>query len=91
MQERIKTVLSSMSRQTIASTLMNCVSTIPDGEEVEIAFSHNEEDGKSHIYLDMIRSSKTPDIKKSVQLTPNSLDVKVGASANGKSATKADK
>lgn len=90
MQERIKAILSPTSRQTIATSLMNFVSTIPDDEEIEISFEQNDHDGKSHIYLDAIRNSKTPNIERSVKLTDKTLDVKVGASANGKSATKAE-
>lgn len=89
--ERIKTVLSPISRQSIASMLMNYVSSIPDGEEIEISFFHNESDGKSHIYLDAIRKSRTPDIQKSIELTQTNLDVKFGKGEHGKGKDKPDK
>lgn len=88
--ERIKTSLSPMTRQSLSTMLMNFISTIPDGEEIEIYFTQKEEDGISHISLDAIRKSRTPDIEKTVTLTKKNLDVKVGKSTSGKSKDKAD-
>lgn len=89
--ERIKCILSPVTRQSIATMLMNFVSTIPDDEEVEISFNHTEEDGESHIFLDAVRTSRTPDIEKKVILTKKNLDVCVSKGGNGKVRTVADK
>lgn len=89
--ERIKTTLSPMTQKSISTMLMNFISTIPNGEEIEIYFSQKEENGTSHICLDAICKSRTPDIEKTVTLTKKNLDVKVGKWNPDKSATKADK
>lgn len=87
----LKVTLTPMSRQTIATTLTNFVSSISDNEEVEMSFSLNENEGTSHIHFESVKKSKTPNIQKSLELTDKNLDVKIGSSKTKKVENKADK
>lgn len=78
-----KTKLSQHSKQSISTMLMNFISTIPSDEEIEISFSATDIDGKSHISLEAVKKSKTPDIERVVTLKDFALDVKINT-LNGK-------
>lgn len=71
----IETVLSKTSKRTVMTTIVNFISTIPDSEEIAIAFKEEENTdglaGKSRITLTMEKKSKTPEIKKVVDLSSN--------------------
>jgi outer membrane protein assembly factor BamA len=73
-----KVKLTPETRQSIGSALMNYVSSIPDGEEVEMKFQCKDEDGISHISFESKKKSKTPDLKRNMELTKNRLNVSIG-------------
>ena len=73
----LKTILKPMSKQTIATATTNFISSIPDDEQVEVNFLLEENNGTSHLTLEMIKKSKDPNINKTLKLTENNLDIKV--------------